>query len=290
MNLYFYAKTGHRVGLDRLRRTVALMREFEEYNPLLMVQDFRAASYAKSDLGVKRSVGIDDVRNMANICQRGDIVIFDSDEYNDLMHQDMIDFFGKFIRISDNPEDKVKEGEYLISPYLEGENIINAVLVDRRYFGNFKKDIEKTYFFGDDDYEKDLIKVADIFKDLDVNLLEGFYFFVNYQSELKNYFKEIFEIEDYEDIIKRSKFFITSSAQSALEAVATGANVIYIQREDKDENMILLLEKLGVKILKKFDKNLLKKALESEFNLKKELLNEKNVTIVTNYLKNNLFL
>ena len=290
MNLYFYAKTGHRVGLDRLRRTVALMREFEEYNPLLMVQDFRAASYAKSDLGIKRSVGIDDIRNMANICQRGDIVIFDSDEYNNLMHQDMIDFFGKFIRISDDPKDKVKEGEYLISPYLEGENIINAVLVDRRYFGDFKKDIEKTYFFGDDVYEKDLLKVADIFKDLDVNLLEGFYFFVNYQSELKNYFKEIFEIEDYEDIIKRSKFFITSSAQSALEAVASDANVIYIQREDKDENMILLLEKLGVKILRKFDKNMLKKALESEFNLKKELLNEKNVTIVTNYLKNNLFL
>ncbi|WP_281951538.1 hypothetical protein [Nitrosophilus kaiyonis] len=290
MNLYFYAKTGHRIGLDRLRRTVALMKEFDEYNPLLMVQDFRAASYAKSDLGVKRSVGIDDVRNMANICQRGDIIIFDSDEYNDLMHQDMIDFFGKFIRISDNPKDKPKKGEILISPYLKGENIINSILVDKKYFGDFEKNIDKTFFFGDDDYEKDLLKVSNIFEDLNMNLLEGFYFFINYSDELKKYYKNIFEIEDYEEVIKKTKLFISSSAQSSLEAIASGADVIYIQREDKDSNLIPLFSSLGVKVIEKFDKNLVKNAIETEFILNKNILYEKNVTITATNLKNNLFL
>lgn len=70
MRLFFYAKTGHRVGLDRLRRVVALMNEFKEYEPFLMVEDFRAASFAKSELGVKKSIGIDDIRNMANFCNR----------------------------------------------------------------------------------------------------------------------------------------------------------------------------------------------------------------------------
>jgi len=290
MNLYFYAKTGHRVGLDRLRRVVALMKEFEEFNPLLMVCDFKAASYAKSEYGIKRSVGIDDVRNMANICERGDIVIFDSDEYNELMHQDMINFFGKFIRVSDNPQDSAKEGEILISPYLRGENIINAILVDKRFFGDFKKDIDKTFFFGDDDYEKDLLKKSKIFKGLGIDLLEGFYFFIDYLDELKDNFKNLYEIDEYEEIIKKSNIFISSSAQSSLEAIAAGAKTIYIQREDKNENLNPLLKDLGVKILRKFDKNLLIEALESEFSLKKDIIYEKSVTIVANYLKNKLFL
>ncbi|WP_187647386.1 hypothetical protein [Nitrosophilus labii] len=288
MRLFFYAKTGHRVGLNRLRRVIALMREFEEYDPLLMVQDFRAASFAKSELGVKRSVGIDDVRNMANICQRGDIVIFDSDEYNEIMHQEMIDFFGHFVRISDRLDDKAKKGEILISPYLNGENIINAILIDKRYFGDFKKNIDKTFFYGDDDYDKDLVRVSGIFKDEYISLIEGFYFFINYQNELNEFFKDIIEIEEYENVIKKTKLFITSSPQSALEALASDGKVIYIQREDKDENLVPLLRQLGVKVLKEFNKELLKNAIKTEFSLKKELINEKNVTITGTYIKNKL--
>jgi len=290
MRLFFYAKTGHRVGLDRLRRIIALMREFEEFNPLLMVSDFKAASYAKSELGVKRSLGIDDVRNMTNVCQRGDIIIFDSDEYNELMHQDMIDFFGKFIRISDNPKDEVKKGELLISPYLEGENIINSILVDKRYFGDFEKIFDKTFFYGDDDYDKDLVKVSAIFKDKDINLLEGFYFFMNYKSELKEFFKEIFEIQEYENLIKNSKIMITSSSQTALEAAASKSRVVYIQREDKNQNLLPLLEKLGIDIINNFDGLNIENLLKTENKIKYKNLNEKSVTIIADYLKNNLFL
>lgn len=287
MRLFFYAKTGHRVGLDRLRRVVALMNEFKEYEPFLMVEDFRAASFAKSELGVKKSIGIDDIRNMANFCNRGDVVIFDSDEYSNIMHQEMIDYFKYFIRVSDKIDDEPKKGELLISFYKEGENIINGVLVDRDFFGEFKKDTKRVFFYGDDDYEKNLMKKSKIFKDLDVDLVEGFYFFLNYQDELK-YFKNIYEIEEYKDIIKRAKTFITSSPQTALEAAASKSDVIYIQREDKDKNLVPLLKEIGIKVLESFDKPMLKIALKTKSNLRNDLLSDKGVTNVARNIKNKL--
>lgn len=287
MRLFFYAKTGHRVGLDRLRRVVALMNEFKEYEPFLMVEDFRAASFAKSELGVKKSIGIDDIRNMANFCNRGDVVIFDSDEYSNIMHQEMIDYFKYFIRVSDKIDDEPKKGELLISFYKQGENIINGVLVDRDFFGEFKKDTKRVFFYGDDDYEKNLMKKSKIFKDLDVDLVEGFYFFLNYQDELK-YFKNIYEIEEYKDIIKRAKTFITSSPQTALEAAASKSDVIYIQREDKDKNLVPLLKEIGVKVLESFDKPMLKIALKTKSNLRNDLLSDKGVTNVARNIKNKL--
>lgn len=287
MRLFFYAKTGHRVGLDRLRRVVALMNEFKEYEPFLMVEDFRAASFAKSELGVKKSIGIDDIRNMANFCNRGDVVIFDSDEYSNIMHQEMIDYFKYFIRVSDKIDDEPKKGELLISFYKEGENIINGVLVDRDFFGEFKKDTKRVFFYGDDDYEKNLMKKSKIFKDLDVDLVEGFYFFLNYQDELK-YFKNIYEIEEYKDIIKRAKTFITSSPQTALEAAASKSDVIYIQREDKDKNLVPLLKEIGIKVLESFDKPMLEIALKTKSNLRNDLLSDKGVTNVARNIKNKL--
>ncbi|HIE34934.1 MAG TPA: hypothetical protein EYP79_01895 [Campylobacterales bacterium] len=287
MRLFFYAKTGHRVGLDRLRRVVALMNEFKEYEPFLMVEDFRAASFAKSELGVKKSIGIDDIRNMANFCNRGDVVIFDSDEYSNIMHQEMIDYFKYFIRVSDKIDDEPKKGELLISFYKQGENIINGVLVDRDFFGEFKKDTKRVFFYGDDDYEKNLMKKSKIFKDLDVDLVEGFYFFLNYQDELK-YFKNIYEIEEYKDIIKRAKTFITSSPQTALEAAASKSDVIYIQREDKDKNLVPLLKEIGIKVLESFDKPMLEIALKTKSNLRNDLLSDKGVTNVARNIKNKL--
>lgn len=287
MRLFFYAKTGHRVGLDRLRRVVALMNEFKEYEPFLMVEDFRAASFAKSELGVKKSIGIDDIRNMANFCNRGDVVIFDSDEYSNIMHQEMIDYFKYFIRVSDKIDDEPKKGELLISFYKQGENIINGVLVDRDFFGEFKKDTKRVFFYGDDDYEKNLMKKSKIFKDLDVDLVEGFYFFLNYQDELK-YFKNIYEIEEYKDIIKRAKTFITSSPQTALETAASKSDVIYIQREDKDKNLVPLLKEIGIKVLESFDKPMLEIALKTKSNLRNDLLSDKGVTNVARNIKNKL--
>jgi len=242
--IYFYARTDNRKDLDRLRRSVALAKEFEEV--YFMATDFRAASYAKS-LGIKKAVGIEDFRNIAQICQRGDTIVFDSDEHleNDHVHQEMIDYFGRFVRISYDPKDQRKEGEILISPYLEGEGIINGILVDRELFDAGAKEIERLFFWGDADYEKRLAGIASRLAPFGFTLLEGLYFFAGYEEELAPWFEEVVESDRYLEAIKSAKSVVSASPQSALEAVAAGAKTLYWPKEESTE-YDLLLKKIGI--------------------------------------------
>ena len=242
--IYFYARTDNRKDLDRLRRSVALAKEFDEV--YFMATDFRAASYAKS-LGIKKAVGIEDFRNIAQVCERGDVLIFDSDEHleNDQVHQEMIDYFGRFIRISYDPKDQRKEGEFLISPYIVGEGVINAILVDAEFFEESPKQIDRLYFWGDADYEKRLLQVAPALGEFGFDLLEGLYFFAGYADELAPYFKNIYEVDEYYESIKGSKLVLSADPQAALEATAAGAKVVYMPKSAENDYH-LLLQRIGV--------------------------------------------
>ena len=153
MRIFYYVHTGHRVGLDRFRRAAAIINSLSDVDITLLTSDYRIASVAK-DYGIKNCVGIDVIRNIPQIALHGDKIIFDSDEHNEYILDDMTKFFSTFIRISDNPDEKKHPKEFLISPYLEGDKICKATVVDNEYFGTYKKSIEKCFFFGDDDYEK----------------------------------------------------------------------------------------------------------------------------------------
>jgi len=119
MRLFYYVHTGHRIGLDRFRRAAAIINQLNGVNITLLCSDFRIASEAKS-YGIPKAVGIDLVRNIPQIAQHGDKIIFDSDEINPTLLEDMTQFFSTFIRISDNPNEQKHPKEYLISPYLSG--------------------------------------------------------------------------------------------------------------------------------------------------------------------------
>jgi len=154
MKIFYYVHTGHRIGLDRFRRAAAIISALGDVDITLLTSDFRIASEAK-DYGIKRSVGIDLVRNIPQIAHHGDALIFDSAESNPTMLEDMVKFFSIFIRISDDPNEVKHPKEFLISPYLEGDKICKAVVVAEQYFKPTQKNIERCFFFGDDDYEKD---------------------------------------------------------------------------------------------------------------------------------------
>ncbi|BCD62912.1 hypothetical protein NitYY0826_C1800 [Nitratiruptor sp. YY08-26] len=250
MTIYFYAQTDNRTGLDRLRRTVALLKEFSEFDTYLMTTEFRSATYAKRVLGAKKAVGIEDFRNIGTICERGDIIIYDSDEHNPTIHQEMIQYFGKFFRISYDPDALPIEGEFLISPHKVGERIINGVLVDRDYFGEFRKE-KRVFFYGDSDYEKKIVSLSEDLKEFELDLLEGFYFFVDISEKVKNYFKNIYDAEDYPEILQSAALFISHSAQSALEAAATGAKTIYFGHDEAYEK---ILQRAGVVHIGDFSK------------------------------------
>lgn len=253
MKIYYYVHTGHRVGLDRFRRACAIINSLDNIDITLLCSDFRIASEAKS-FGIKKAVGIDLVTNIPKIALHGDKIIFDSDEANPLMLEDMRNFFSTFIRMSHDEHDKKADNEFLISPYLNGIGICQGTIIDKKYFENEEKNIKISYFFGDDDYEKDLEKNIDFIKDLNPNLQLGYYYFLDYEERLKNIFKKNSDFADYDETIKKSQILITASPQAALESLASGAKPIFIQRDESTTNFIKLFEQLKIPIVKKYNK------------------------------------
>jgi len=248
MNTYYYVHTGHRVGLDRFRRAAAVIEGLNDEDITLLTSDFRIASEAKA-YGFRRAVGVDVVQNIAHIAKRGDRLIFDSDEHNPTTLDDMMHFFSTVIRFSDNSSEVKHEKEFLVSPYLEGEGICKATPVASKYFGTFEKSIEVALFYGDDDYEKEVIAHQDTLKALNMELLLGFYYFVYYEDEVVDSFKKIHENEAYDEVIQQSKILITSSQQAVLDSLAAGGRPIFIQREDHSDEFQELFKKLSIPVI-----------------------------------------
>jgi len=288
MRLFYYVHTGHRIGLDRFRRAATIIRALGDVDITLLTSDFRIAHECK-DFGVKRSVGIDVVRNIPQIAHYGDKIIFDSDEMNPTMHQDMVKFFSTFIRVTDDPNAVQLEGELLISPYLEGEGICKGVAVDDIYFEQKPKTIEKTFFFGDDDYEEDLLANIVMFEQLEAELIVGFYFFLDYEAKISPSFTTAHEFEDYDEVLQASKVFVTSSPQAVLESLASGGRPIYVQRPDYVRDFLPLFESLNIPIVDGFEKEKLAEKFEGALSHKYHQL-QQNTLKIAKFLKDNLSL
>lgn len=257
MKKFYYVDTGHRVGLDRFRRAVAVLKALGDDEVTLLCSDFRIAHEARQ-FGIKKSVGIDVVRNIINIAERGDKIIFDSAEANPLMLEDMRSYFSTFIRVSDDPQDTRAQNEYLLSPYYKDELTYNDLIVDEQYFGEFEKNIELGFFFGDDDYEKDLQKNLDFLDGLDITLMSGFYYFLDYEEMLQKRFSSVYEFENYEQFITSTNILLTASPQAVLESLASGSKPIYLQREDYPQGHLELFKTLNIPIIHHYDKHNLK--------------------------------
>ena len=229
---YYYVHTGHRIGLDRFRRAVAILNELGE-DITLLTSDYRIAQIAR-DFGVEKCVGLDVVRNIPQIAHNGDRLIFDSDEANPIMLEDMREYFSTFIPIKNE-----------------------TIAIAPKFFQaqTQEKSVGISYFFGDDDYEKDLEKNLDFISGLDVYLGLGFYYFLDYEAMLEKKFPNNFEFEAYDTMIMSSEILITSSPQAALESLASGGKPIYVQRKDYVEDFNELFENLNIPIIKDYDKN-----------------------------------
>ena len=236
MQTFYYVNTGHRIGLDRFRRASAIIKELQAYDITLLSNDFRIASISK-EYGFKKGIGIDVVRNIPHIAQRGDQLIVDSNELSPTILEDMQEFFSTMIRFCDDPSQK-------------GENIITttqeSIAVDRAFEKAKEKKEGIVLFFGDDDYEEDLLKLLQTQAFKEVDLLMGFYYFFDYDEKLAPYVKRIIDEEAYFETISEAKLLITSSFQAALEASVAQVPVVYFQRADYDPNYETLLKRLGI--------------------------------------------
>jgi hypothetical protein len=283
---FYYVHTGHRIGLDRFRRAAAILHSLKDEDITLLTSDYRIAQAAR-DFGIEKTVGIDVVRNIPQIAHNGDKLIFDSQEANPIMLEDMRNYFSKFVRISDKQDEVKAENEFLISPYLSGDGICNCVAVDDKYFGQFEKKVAISYFFGDDDYEKDLEKHLDFIEDLNPHLQLGFYYFLDYEEMLKTKFVNYFEFEEYDTMIMQSDIVITASPQAVLDSLASGGRPIYIQREDYPDSFNTLFDNLNIPIVYNYDKNQINVILDTIVTRDYKRF-ENNSNIISKFLKENL--
>lgn len=280
MRYFYYVHTGHRIGLDRFHRAVAIVTELQkEIDITLLCSDFRIAAEAKA-YGIKRSVGVDLVRNIPQIAQNGDKIIFDSAEINPTLLNDMTQFFSTFVRISDDPADTKHDKEFLISPYLEGEKICKAIIVNERYYEPLHKTIRTALFFGDDDYEKDLEKNQALFKPLNAELLMGFYHFLGYENALKESFSVIHDCESYDDVIRYSEVLVSASPMAVLQNLAGGGKPIYLQRSDYPRDFIPLFVSLNIPIVEQFAQEELMKAISISLSNNYQNIKKSNTEVI----------
>ncbi len=265
MKTYYYVHTGHRIGLDRFRRAATIVRLLKDEDITLLCSDFRIAQIA-NEFGVQNSVGIDVVRNIPQITQFGDKLIFDSDEANPIMLEDMKRYFSSFVHIGES-----------------------RVVIDDKYFNQHPKTIELSFFFGDDDYSKDLEKNFSFLDGLNPDLLLGFYYFLDYEDMLKEKFPNYHEIEEYDEVIMNSKVLITSSPQAVLENLASGGMPIYFQREDYTTSFNDLFKELNIPVVKNYENKQLMTILR-EIEHHKYYKVEQNSEKLSKFLKESLSL
>lgn len=279
MRFFYYVHTGHRIGLDRFHRAAAILNELQDMEITLLCSDFRIAAEAR-EYGIKRAVGVDLVRNIPQIAQHGDKIIFDSAELNPTLLEDMTQFFSTFIRISDDPSDTKHPNEFLISPYLKGEDVCNALIVHERYYEQLPKTISLSLFFGDDDYEKDLEKHQELFKPFSMELLMGFYHFLGYEKSLKESFTAIHECEAYDEVIRRSGILVSASPQAVLQNLISGGKPIYLHRPDYTDDFIPLFESLSIPIVKGFNQEQLMQAIKEAPSHNYHIIEKSNSKVI----------
>ena len=255
MQVYLYAKSGHTIGLEATKRCAAIASFLKEFDPILCTSDFRAGAFAKDLLGVRRYVNIDVVRNLHNIMQKRDILIYDTPEANDDMKKDMKEFCTLLYGI---------------------DNEIEGIVVDTSiYTKQENPKLEKTIFFGDDDYYNLFLKLLEDSGKSDINLLMGHYFFLGNEKIFNNHFSNVIDEEEYVETIKDSKYLLTASLQTALESLACGNKPVLFKREDKiyDEDLIHelnlpVIEADSLKdLLEKFDASINEYPIISNFNI-----------------------
>ena len=277
--LFYYANSGHKIGLDRVRRGAALLNKLtaEGIEIQLLVNDFRAGLVAK-DLGVKEYVTVENVQDIDAIAEAGNnSIIIDSPEDD---HGRLVKYCADFKnvwRFAHDTEDQSVHGEILFRVECQKEDCLDAVIVDEMYKPQEEKEERVLFFLGDADYDKIILGNEDFFKTLNMELLLGNYFFVKYEDALAKLFTTLHEPEEYVELMQRSSTVVTASAQTALEAKACGAKVIYIDSEKEALYPSSLLLSNGIAVVNGFDENALNVCLDDKKEEEKPSINSFDV-------------
>jgi len=263
--LYYYANTGHKIGLERLRRGVALLKKLEQRGEEVMylVNDFRAGLIAKG-LGLKDYVTVESVQDIDAVATGLDSIIIDSTEDD---HGRLVKYCADFrhvFRFAHSKEDCSIHGEKLFKAGCDSDECLEAMIIDDRYYNTVEKEERTLFFLGDADYDKVILNNASFFQNFEMEILLGNYFFVKYEDALAKLFTILHEPEEYRDLIEHSTTLVTASAQAAVEARANGTKVIFLNIMGEPLYSESLMSSYGIDIVDGFDSETLKFYLENE--------------------------
>ncbi|MDD3591884.1 MAG: hypothetical protein PHO65_04550 [Sulfurovum sp.] len=252
--LYYYANSGHKIGLDRVKRAVALLKALNDkgVETRLLVNDFRAGLAAR-ELGLRDYVTIEGVMDIDAIADTGDSIIMDTPEDDRGRIEKYCSDFSHVFRFANSAEDEARVSEVLFRPECKDESCIEALIVDSMYESEPKEE-RVLFFLSDADYDKEILGHREFFQDSDMELLLGNYFFVKYEDQLAELFDTLHEAEEYEELLKTSSHVVTASGQTALEAHVCGANVIYINTPREEIIPLSVIRGLGIPVVEGFDR------------------------------------
>ena len=280
MKLYYYAFTGHKYGLDRMKRATVVLNKLRDkgVDTMLLVNDFRAGLVAR-EFGVPESVTIEGIQDIDAIAEIGDCVIIDSPEDD---HGRLVKYCSDFksvFRFAESAEDKSIHGEIMFEVNCKHDTCLSSLIVDDIYFEEHKKEKRTLFFLGDSDADKTILNNSEFFNENDMELLLGNYFYVKYESDLEKIFDTIHEAEEYQDLICSSSRVVTASFQTALEASVAGAEVIFIEKEELSKEKRELLISLNVILNVNFNKEEYKQTLLKNVLIASNII-ERNETII----------
>jgi len=271
--LYYYAYTGHKVGLERARRGAALIQKFSEagVKMQLLLNDFRAG-VALKEHGIREYVTIETIQDIDAIAQMGDSIIIDSNEDDHGRLVKYVSDFDHVCRFAHDEEDQSVHGEGLFRVGCSDDSCEEAMIIDDVYFEKRDKKERLLFFLRDYDHDKTILGNEEFFNSFEMELLLGHYFFVKYEDDLAKLFSCLHEPEEYTELLTQSSTVITASSQAALEARASGARVIFIQTGEDSLYPIDVLHLYGIETVKGFDVEVLKETLSQDIpSIQKEL-------------------
>jgi hypothetical protein len=243
--LFYYAYTGHKIGLDRVKKAAAVIKALEAKGVAcrLLVNDFRAGLAAR-EFGVAESITIETIQDIDAVAQMGNSVIIDSPEDD---HGRLAKYTQEFHTVFKWREDANEQSQY-------GEILLDGVMVDPLYEAAPKeKEQRKLFFLNDADYDKLILSHASLFEGNQVELLLGHYFFVKYEDALAKIFTTLHEPEEYISLIQTSSCVITSSLQTAFEAKSAGACVYFINLLHEEEMVLNYLQCNDIEVVDSLD-------------------------------------
>jgi len=270
--LYYYANSGHKIGLDRVKRAVALLKELDEkgLESRLLVNDFRAGLAAR-ELGLRDYITIEGVMDIDAIADTGDSIIMDTPEDDRGRIEKYCSDFSHVFRFANSKHDEIRANEILFRPECRDDACLEALIVDSMYENSEPKEERVLFFLSDADYDKEVLNNKAFFEGAGMELLLGNYFFVKYENELEKIFDKLYEAEEYVNLLKTCTHVVTASGQTALEAHACGAKVIYIHTDREDIIPLEVIQGLHIPVLEGFDK-------EAYDNLNKNYTSDKQLS------------